>query len=365
MKKTYIAAAAIALSAVMLTSCEKHAGWSISGEIAGAGERTLLIEGFNNGIWYVVDSVKTKDGEFKYNADAPADYPEVMRLGMDGQYIYFPVDSVDHISLIADTADFATSYRLDGTLQARNIQTIDSIINNSVAQRGVLTTVGDTDLKHQLFSTAFNDPSVMSVYYLINKTVCGHAMYDIANPADIRLYGAVAQRFNTERPNDPRTKYLTNLYKRARMASGQVEGTPLVANELSIIDITRSDYKGKSHSLADIASKGGVTVLSFTAYNMESSPAYNVILNSVYEKYRSQGLEIYQIAFDGDETSWSQTARNLPWIAVWNSTTDSSQPLVDYNVGALPMTFIINREGSIAARVVDPTQLESEIKKYL
>lgn len=365
MKKSYLAAAALAVSALVLTSCDKQNGWSISGEIAGAGERTLLIEGFNNGTWYVVDSVKTKDGEFKYNAATPADYPEVMRLGMDGQYIYFPVDSVDHISLIADTTDFATSYRLDGTVQARSIQTIDSIINSSVARRGALTTVGDTDLKQQLFTTAFNDPSVMSVYYLINKTVGGHALYDIDNPADMRLYGAVAQRFNTERPDDPRTKYLTNMYKRARLANGHVEGKQLVAQELSIIDITRSDSKGKTHSLADIASKGGVTVLSFTAYNMEASPAYNVILNSIYEKYRSKGLEIYQIAFDGDETSWKQTARNLPWIAVWNSTTDGSQPLVDYNVGALPMTFIINREGSIAARVVDPTKLEAELQKYL
>jgi len=364
MKKSYFAAA-IAVSALFITSCEKHTGWSIAGEIADAGERTLLIEGFNNGTWYVVDSVKTHNGEFEYNAATPADYPEVMRLNMDGKCIYFPIDSIDRISLIADTANFATSYRLDGTVQARSIQSIDSIINNSVAQRGVLTTVSDTDLKHQLFNKAFDDPSVMSVYYLINKTVGDRPLYDISNQADLRLYGAVAQRFNTERPDDPRTKYLANMYKRARMANGDIEGKQIVAHEVSLIDITRSDCQGKKHSLADIASKGGVTILSFTAYNMEASPAYNVILNSIYEKYRSKGLQIYQIAFDGDETSWKQTARNLPWIAVWNSTTDSSQPLVDYNVGALPMTFIINREGSIAARVIDPSQLDAEVQKYI
>ncbi len=364
MKKSFITAA-IAVSALFITSCDKQSGWSISGEIAGADDRTLVIEGFNNGMWYVVDSVKTTNGEFKYNASAPADYPEVMRLGMDGQYIYFPVDSVDHVSLMADAADFTNSYRLDGTLQARNIRSIDSLLNASVSSRGVLTTIADTDLKHQLFNKAFDDPSVMSVYYLINKTLGDQPLYDITNPADVRLYGAVAQRFANERPNDPRSKYLADTYKRARMANGEVKPREFVANEISIIDIERADVRGQKHSLAEMASKGDVVILSFTAYNMESSPAYNVVLNSIYEKYRNQGLQIYQIAFDGDETSWKQTARNLPWTAVWNSTTDSNAPLVEYNVGALPMTFIIDRQGSIAARVADPTQLEAEVKKYL
>ena len=67
MKKSFITAA-IAVSALFITSCEKQSGWSISGEIAGADDRTLVIEGFNNGMWYVVDSVKTSNGEFKYNA---------------------------------------------------------------------------------------------------------------------------------------------------------------------------------------------------------------------------------------------------------------------------------------------------------
>ena len=62
---------------------------------------------------------------------------------------------------------------------------------------------------------------------------------------------------------------------------------------------------------------------------------------------------------------WKIRAQNIPWIAVWNSTTDGDSALLSYNVGALPMTFIIDRSGTIAERVVDPTTLEKLLAKYL
>ncbi len=366
MNKLLLSGIVFATAALTLGSCSKtEKGWSLSGDVAGmSGNGTLVIEGFNNGIWYVVDSIKTSDGSFDYQAAAPAEYPEVMRLGLAGRYVYFPIDSVDHVTIKADSATFDTSYKLDGTLQARNLQTIDSTLNASIAKRGVDATIADNEFKKKLFTTAFDDPSVMSVYYLINKTVGNKPLFDVNNAADLRLYGATAQRFVTERPNDPRSAWLSDVYKRARAAQAGITAQ-IQASELSIFDIKRSDNQGKQHSLTDLASKGKVVVLSFTAYGLESSPAYNVLLNKAYQKYHNSGLEIYQLAFDSDETAWKQTARNLPWITVWNSTTDSQQPLIDYNVGALPMTFIIGRDGSIAARVTDPNKLEAELAKFM
>ena len=130
-------------------------------------------------------------------------------------------------------------------------------------------------------------------------------------------------------------------------------------------DIVRYDINGTEHSLAQVASKGNVVLLSFTSYDLESSPSYNALLNTIYEKYHANGLEIYQLAFDGDESMWKLRAKNLPWIAVWNTTTDGDAVLLSYNVGALPMTFIIDRNGTIAERVVDPTTLEKIVAKYL
>ena len=358
---------AVASSALLMgwTACTKHdSGWSISGNIAGAGDTTLTIQGFNNGHWYVVDSVRTSHGSFGYRSAQPAPYPEIMRLAMGSSHIYFPVDSVDRLELNADAAHFNTGYSLSGTIQAASVTSLDSIITSSVNARGAQATVADAQLKKDLFAKAFADPSIVSVYYLINKSVGDQPLYNISDPADLRLLGAVAQRFANDRPDDPRGEYLAAVYKKARAAQLGVTHE-IAATETSLFDITRSDSKGVSHSLADIASKGGVTILSFVNYGQEASPAYNVILNKVYDQYHQAGLEIFQLAFDADETAWKQTARNLPWIAVWNSTTDGVDPLVQYNVGALPMTFIIDRQGNIAARVTDPTKLAAEVARFI
>lgn len=366
MKKIFFIGVAVAVMATAISSCKRHSAWSISGEVAGADSRALVVEAFNNGLWYVVDSLTTNsDGSFKYTADAPAEYPEVMRLGMDGRYIYFPIDSIDNVTVVTDTTGFGTSYRLDGTMQARNLQTIDSIINSSVALRGALATAQDDSLKRNLFALAYEDPSIMSVYYLINKSVGNYPLFDVSNSVDRRLYGAVAQRFVNERPSDPRAEYLAGLYRRARLDNGDVQPTAVEATEVSLLEIERYDANGKLHSLAELAGKGGVTVLSFTAYGLQSSPAYSAILNSVYDKYHDRGLEIFQIGFDEDESTWKENARNLPWIAVWNSTTDGNRALIDYNVGALPMTFVIDRTGTIRERIADPSELDKAIQKYL
>lgn len=364
MKKLYIAAMIGAAMSVFCNCSDQNKGWGINGNLTDGADNTLLIEGFNNGNWYLVDSVKARNGKFEYRAEAPAKYPDIMRLNLNGKYIYFPVDSVDVVTVVSDTLDFDHNYTLDGTVQARTVKSLDSIVAASLAAKGVEATIADANLKRDLFNKAFSDPSVASVYYLINKSVGNRQLFNLSDPVDLRLYGAVAQRFSTERPDDPRTSYLAAVFKRGRQAQNGPTHR-LEVPETSLIDIERADISGKMQSLADIASKGGVTILSFTAYGMEASPAYNALLFKLFDKYKDSGMQIYQISFDDDETFWRQTAANLPWTAVWNTTTGGNQPLVSYNVGALPTTFIIDRNGSLAERVSDPTQLEKAVAKYM
>ena len=362
MKKSLIILSAIALIAASCSKAPK--GWSVDGEIYPVGDdMKLSLEAFNNGRWYVVDSLDVNKGGFSYKAGSPAAYPEIMRLGHDGRYVYFPVDSVDRINIVINNDD-EFDYKLKGTQQARTMRTLDSLINASVADRGVALTVADATLRQDLFVRAFEDPSVMPLYYLMNKSIGETPLYDLNDAANIRLFGALAQRFAMERPDDPRGKFTASLYTKARSAQNP-STQEWAVQEASLIDIVRTDSRGASHSLAETASKGDVVLLSFTAYGMETSPAYNVLLNTLFDKYNDKGLQIFQVAFDGDETLWKETARNLPWIAVWNSTTDGSTVLANYNVSALPTTFIIDRTGTIAARVNDPADLEKELSRYM
>lgn len=363
MKKTSrsLIAAIIAgtFASVMFNCSHAPQGWSVEGRVDGADGARIALESFTEGSWRVVDSISTgADGSFSYESTAPAPYPEIMRLTLNGASVYFPIDSVDHLTVNATAADFSGAYTLSGTPQAAAIHALDSIVNTEVKTRGADAVAADSAFKRSLFERAWNESSVMPVYYIVNKAVGGHQLYNIANRFDRRMIRAVAQRFSTELPGDPRADYIARQTGRA--AGFQ---TSITVPETGIFEIVRFDPRGKRHALSETAA-GKVTVLSFTSYDLESSAAYNVLLNDEWEKHHDAGLEIYQIAFDPDETMWRMRAANLPWTAVWNANSDGTDVLVQYNVTTLPTTFILGRDGQLAERVDDPSKLGDALAKY-
>lgn len=359
--KRILTAAAAALALAACTTGPK--GWSIDGTVEGGEGSKMAIEGFNAGRWYVVDSVEVgRNGQFTYEATAPAAYPEVLRLALDGRYIYFPVDSADALSLSADAASFGSKYELTGTKAAEKIVAIDRLIADAVTAQGSEAALTDSVLKSSLNNIAIADSTCIAAYYIVNKTIGSRPLYDLTSRRDVGVLGAVAQRFADMRPTDPRTEWLKQLYLRARRVANPAaatSGIQMEAQESGLIDIVRYDNRGERRSLAETASNGNVVLLSFTSYEAEESPAYNVLLADVQRA--NPGLEIYQIAFDSDETSWKQKADNLPWITVWNSPIDGAEVLMQYNVGALPVTFVIDREGVIRERVTDLSRLSAAV----
>lgn len=362
MKRLIIPALAI------LAACTPGSkGWSVDGTVKDGEGRRMAIEAFNAGNWYVVDSVTIGgDGSFSYKADAPAPIADVYRLNLDGRCIYFPVDSVDALQVQTDTARFGSDYTLTGTPAADKIVTIDRLIAASVAAHGEAGALADSVLKARLNDIAIHDSTCIAAYYIINKNIGGRSLYDLSRRRDLGVVGAVAQRFADNRPDDARAKWLTAIFLKARrLQNPNVGAVNMEVAESGLIDIVRFDNKGVRRSLAEVAGKGVPVVLSFTSYDIESSPAYNVVLADLQRKHGAKGVEIYQIAFDADEVEWKRKADNLPWITVWNSPVDGTDVLMKYNVGALPVAYVIDGSGVIRERVVDPAKLDAAVARVL
>lgn len=367
MSRKPIIAAILAVTA--LSSCNDNKGWSVEGTVTGAEGKKIALQGFNNTYWYTIDSLPVdRAGSFSYHSATPARYPEVYRLSCDGADIYFPVDSVSRIKIEADASSFSRNYRLSGTESARRFAQADSMIAATVDAKGEKAAATDSLLKRNLTQMLLNDNELITAYYIINKRIGGKPLFDPSSRRDLAIIGAVAQNFETNSPDDPRTALLRNLFLTAKAAANPelVPTRSIEVTESGLpADIRSYDNNGVEQSLAETASKGNIVLLSFTAYQLESSPAYNVILADLYKKYHDRGLEIFQVAFDTDEAVWKQSAVNLPWITVWNSPEDGNNTQISYNVGVLPLTYIINRSGILSTRVTDPKTLDAEIAKLL
>ncbi len=355
-----------ALALLLLCGCSDHQ-WKVKGNISGAQGETLVLEASNNGLWYALDSATIGEkGKFSF-AQPPVGYPDIFRLNLQGKCVYFPIDSIETVTLKADAGDLEHDYLLKGSVLADMVMEADHKIMDAAKEKGEAAVASDSILKRELSEMILADQSGLVAYYIINKRIGDTQLFNPQDRKDLRMIGAVANAFAQNRPTDPRTEYLKQYYLgNKRLNDANIErGDTLFVSETTLFDIQLYDNTGKLHSLKEEASKGKVTILNFTIYDADESPAFNRELAKIYSARKSSGLEIFQVSADDDEFTWKQSAKNLPWITVYNSPTDGSKYLKSYNVTLLPTTYIIDRNGELVEKVDDITQLGQLLNKYM
>jgi thiol-disulfide isomerase/thioredoxin len=134
----------------------------------------------------------------------------------------------------------------------------------------------------------------------------------------------------------------------------------------SRLQIKLPTVKGDSLSLASL--KGKVILLDFWASWCAPCRAANKRLVKVYDKYKSQGFEIFSVSMDEDKKDWEKavTKDGITWLQVndprgsWGAKT-----AVDWNISVLPTTFLINRKGDVVAIDLEGKELEKGITSLL
>ena len=348
---------------MLAASCSKSNEWTVDGQIQGADGQTRVIEASNNGQWYPLDSIELDaSGKFSYS-HAAAGFPDIYRLRLGEKTLYFPIDSIETVSIISNASAFDSEYTLAGSQEAETMMQVDRQLREVVARGGAAAIADDSILKRNLGQIMLGDLDGIVSYYIISKKVGGVPLFDPANKSDIRMIGAVANAFTQFRPNDPRTNYLKSLYINNRQFSPATPRDTLFANEVPIFDIKLYDEVGKEHSLKNVAGGKKVVLLNFNVYTTDESLALNRELNTLYNKYKDAGFEIFQVNVDEDEYAWKQSARNIPWITVYNSKVDGARNLQNYNVQYLPTSFIIHN-GEIVERIDTPSETARVVAKY-
>lgn len=357
------------LTVVMLTlmcSCSDSNKFKVSGIVEGAGDTTVLyLETSSNGLWHLVDSVKTDDGEFSFKEDA-VEYPNIYRLVCGADAIYFPIDSIDQIEIKTDIKHFAENYTISGSQNAETMMKFDKELAAFI-KKGDIGSEAFKKWKHETSRQLVNDLKSIVSYYIVNKYIGDKPLYDPEDDSDFKIIGAVVNAFSTYRPNDPRTHFLVETYKdklrMRRAANGNISRDTIQAIQTGVLDFSLMDKSGKMQSFKDVCSQGKVVILNFTMQSESFSPSLNKLLNDVYSKYQSNGLEIYQVSFDDNEASWMQAVARLPWIVTRDA--NGATTAIRYNVTEIPMIYIINRSGDIVGRVENIDMLEDTLKKYL
>lgn len=131
--------------------------------------------------------------------------------------------------------------------------------------------------------------------------------------------------------------------------------------------------EGKSLSLSEVTQKGQVTIVDFWAAWCGPCRRENPNVVRIYNEYHDKGLEIIGVSLDGQarqkdaKKAWIDAIKQdkLAWHQVSNLKYFNDPIAKTYNIQAIPATYILDRDGKIAAKNLRGFELELKVKELL
>ncbi len=377
----------VALAALTITACSSGPEFEVNGDVSGADGKMLYLEASSLEGIVPLDSVKLKgEGTFKFKQPRP-ESPEFYRLRVDDKVINFSVDSIETIQIKAPYVDFSTAYTVEGSDNSNKIKELTlKQINLQKNVNDQLNALRANKLGHDTFEEnlatllknykedvkvnyIFAAPNTSAAYFALFQKLNDYLIFDpLNNKEDVKCFAAVATSLNNAYPNTVRSKNLYNIVIKGMKNTRQPQSKSLEIPqdkiiETGIIDIALRDVKGNTRKLTDL--KGKVVLLDFSVFQSPAGAPHNMMLRELYNKYASQGLEIYQVSLDADEHYWKTAAGNLPWVCVRDGNGVYSTNVAVYNVRQVPSIFLINRNNELKLRGEDIKDLEASVKSLL
>ena len=354
MKSQYIC---LALVATLFVACQHSPQFSVSGILDGAEGETLYLEHTALAHTTPMDScVLDENGDFSLQAPSPQ-YPDFYRLRVGSHSLPLAVDSIEEIVVSTSLDSLPYTLSINGSKTSLTIAQL----------RATARTATREQLREQAQQTIVQNPRSLAAYYAVFLKQGGEYIWDLYNPADRRMYQAVATSFHTWMPDYERSKALyaqvSSALKAEREIQQQAAVRQLIDNaENAFLDIALQDDNGITQSLSDL--RGKVIVLDFSAIEMEQSKGYIFELRELYNRYSKRGMAIYSVSLDRNRLLWEDGVVNLPWTNVYAGD-KAIEVLTQYNVQSIPTLFLLDRKGNVQGRYSNFEQLDADIRKYL
>ncbi|HMU06003.1 MAG TPA: TlpA disulfide reductase family protein, partial [Saprospiraceae bacterium] len=205
-------------------------------------------------------------------------------------------------------------------------------------------------------------------------------------PEFLEVHKAVSQRLNTQYPElDITTQYAGITAQLGQQLAMEQASANIKVGEPAP-DIALPGPDGKVRKLSDY--KGKVVLIDFWASWCGPCRKANPHVVEIYNKYKGQGFDVFSVSLDGIDSRTAQRFTDPEqlkqqmdgskdrWLAAiaqdqlaWDGHVSDlkkweSAPAGIYGVRSIPQTFLVGRDGKIAA--INPrNDLEAQVQKFL
>ena len=170
---------------------------------------------------------------------------------------------------------------------------------------------------------------------------------------NVTFIDSIAMQLREEMPDNFHiTALVSDIETKKSLAIGKV------APEISL-----QNPDGKTITLSSL--RGNYVLIDFWAAWCRPCRAENPNLVRAYQKYEGQNFEILQVSLDRTKDKWLTAIEQdgLPWVHVSDLKYWRSEAAQDYQVGAIPASFLVDPEGKIIAKNLRGVLLEAKLKE--
>ncbi|MFZ2898824.1 MAG: TlpA disulfide reductase family protein [Saprospiraceae bacterium] len=372
--KNFIPLILIALVAVLGMQCAGE-GSSVEGTVIrgavknAANLQVYLDQVVINKANQVLDKVDADaNGNFEFN------YPQglqagVYRLRIGAQKLVLILNGKEGLVELEGDLNTLSQYGV-------NIKGSSSSQSYASVMQGLFNRTVQPDGIQQYVDTCTNSLAAMMVAF----QTMGQ------NPQFLSSHKKIHARLAEEYPTSENTQNYGVFVGQLEAYFMQQQASELIKVGQPAPDISLPSPEGKTYTLSDL--KGKVVLLDFWAAWCGPCRRENPNVVKVYEKYKDKGFTVFSVSLDGlgqrelanakgnvDQLMQQQKQRwveaiqkdGLPWpyhvsdLKKWDCA-----PARLYGVNSIPRTFLIDREGKIAATNLRGAQaIEAELLKVL
>lgn len=370
--------------ALLIVACNSKDNFTITGTISNSRADWIYLEELGISGTVPFDSSKI-DSKGNFELSGSVDYPKFFLLRLNEQkFITLLIDSLEEVSFSADYLNFASDYKIEGSLGSEKVQLLNTTLTN---------THKNIDSLQSLLSLCVNDKD----YTLhkerwieeINKVYKDQEEFSVQfindNPFSLASVLAIYQKFNNGNyvVQDLQTlkiaaSALHSMYPKSVHAQTLYKDTEKLVKDIqqqkfteyikeygqNCPEIALPDVNGKEAKLSTL--KGKTVLIQFWSAKDRTSRIMNEVLAENYKKYKRKGFEIFQVSIDTDKSVWLQAIEEdqLNWTNVGDME-GSVGALNTFNIQSIPANYLIDGEGNILAKNIKGPEINKILNEIL
>ncbi len=375
------------IPALILFSCGKKdkSNFTVSGTIKNANGQELILNLISPEKTTPLDTVVI-DADGKFEFKGKTSFPEFYAIQLKGsnEYIILVADSLEEITLNADSKDMLNSYTIEGSKNSEALKTLYVELNKALAQVDSLSAiyqmsmgkVNEDSLKvsldksfaalinsHRTYTKKFIDQNIKSPVSII-------ALYQSIAPnvpvlnldEDISYFEKVDKSLFAIYPKSPFVVNLHTLLAQMKEQDAAPESGIGMFQEAPEIDLPSP--QGKNIKLSSL--KGKYVLLDFWASWCKPCRMENPNVVTNFNKYKSKGFTIYQVSLDQTKEAWISGIKEDN-LGQWSHVSDlkfwDCAPAKVYGVQGIPANFLLDPEGKIVATNLRGDDLGAKLKE--